>query len=193
MKRLLLILITLLPLAVQAGPQQVIEEFHSALLEFSQSDVADFDQRFALLEPVVEGTHDLDYISRLTLGRHWRGLEPQQREAFTTRFARLAIANYTARFPQFSGESFEIVEQTSQPRGIELVRTRLNRPDETALEFDYMLRETESGWRIVNILVNGVSDLALKRAEYSSLLAEGSMSGLLETLDRQYTRLSSAD
>jgi len=191
MKRLLLTLVLLLPLAVRADPQQAIEEFQSALLEFARGDVASFDERFALLQPVVESTHDLDYISRLTLGRYWVGLDAGQREAFLARFQQLAVANYAARFPRFAGERFEIVEQEAQPRGIVLVRTRLHRPDETVLDFDYLLRETDSGWRIVNILVNGVSDLALKRAEYSVLLRDGNMADLLQTLDDQYARLSS--
>lgn len=189
MKRLLLTLFLLLPLAAQAGPREAIAEFQAALLEYARSDVTGFDARFAALEPVVESTHDLDYIARLTLGRYWRGLGEQQRGEFTARFRELAISNYAARFPQFGGERFEIVAEETQPRGVVMVRTRLHRPGGEAMEFDYLLRETADGWRIVNILVDGISDLALKRAEYAGVLREGSAAELLQLLDEQLARL----
>ena len=40
-------------------------------------------------------------------------------------------------------------------------------------------------WRIVNIIVNGVSDLALKRAEYNSLLEREGFQALIAKLEEQ--------
>jgi hypothetical protein len=41
----------------------------------------------------------------------------------------------------------------------------------------------------VNIVVDGVSDLALKRGEYGRLMDEGGFSALMADLDRQIQRL----
>jgi len=35
-------------------------------------------------------------------------------------------------------------------------------PDDKPVKFDYMLKEKGNSWRIINIIANGVSDLALK-------------------------------
>ncbi|MDH3648012.1 MAG: ABC transporter substrate-binding protein [Gammaproteobacteria bacterium] len=189
MTRFFALLVLLIPLISHADPQESIKAFQQALLENTSHDTPAFAERFEQLAPVVDATHDLHYIARITLGRYWAGFSAEEREIFATQFRRLAVANYAARFPQFNPEQFEIIEQKSQPRGVVLVRAQLHRPDDAALEFDYLLRDTDDGWRIVNILVNGVSDLALKRAEYAAILRDGSMADLLQTLDNQFERL----
>jgi len=44
-------------------------------------------------------------------------------------------------------------------------------------------------WRIVNIVVDGVSDLALKRAEYGRLMDAGGFQAVLDELAQQTERL----
>ncbi len=194
--RPLLIILSVVALASRALPapadssaRQVVESFQAVLMDIATTEFASFQSRFEILEPVVVATHDLDYIARLTLGRHWRTLKEGERAEFAGRFRRLAIASYAGRFPAFNGERFEIAGQDSQLRGIERVTTRLYRADGKTIAFDYLLRKTADGWQIVNILVDGVSDLALKRAEYAAVIEESGAGALLARLEEQYRRL----
>jgi phospholipid transport system substrate-binding protein len=47
------------------------------------------------------------------------------------------------------------------------------------------LRETKDGWRIINIMANGVSDLALKRVEYRSILERDGFPALIDMLKKK--------
>lgn len=47
---------------------------------------------------------------------------------------------------------------------------------------DYQLRRKKEPWRIVNAIANGVSDLALKRVEYSPLVHLRGFSALVARL-----------
>ena len=40
-------------------------------------------------------------------------------------------------------------------------------------------------WKIINILADGVSDLALKRAEYSAIIQRDGFSALLSLLEQK--------
>ena len=51
------------------------------------------------------------------------------------------------------------------------------------------LRQGDKGWRIINIVADGVSDLALKRAEYQRVLAHGTLDSLIKELETQTERL----
>jgi phospholipid transport system substrate-binding protein len=65
---------------------------------------------------------------------------------------------------------------------------RAGQPDAT---LEYLLeREADGTWRIINIVADGVSDLALKRAEYQRLFASGGIEGLLAELERQTEQLN---
>ena len=55
---------------------------------------------------------------------------------------------------------------------------------------EYLLQqEGAAGWRIINIVADGVSDLALKRAEYQRILSTGSIDTLITELEAQTERL----
>ncbi len=57
------------------------------------------------------------------------------------------------------------------------------------MSFEYLLQQGSGGWRIVNIVADGVSDLALKRAEYQRVLASGTLDTLIKELESQTERL----
>jgi len=42
-----------------------------------------------------------------------------------------------------------------------------------------MLKKKGESWRIINIIANGVSDLALKRSEYTSILKKDGFDALI--------------
>jgi phospholipid transport system substrate-binding protein len=52
-----------------------------------------------------------------------------------------------------------------------------------------LLQQDGDDWRIINIVADGVSDLALKRAEYQRLFASGGIEGLIAEIERQTDRL----
>lgn len=181
-------------LAPAATPTAVVEALQGTLLAYMRSAGAAAespqDTDVAPLHQAVLDSHDFAYISRIVLGRTWRTLEEADRERFVERFTALSLATYASRFAQFAGESFAIIDQSDGSFGQRRVSAQLVTAQQ-AHSFDYLLRQSEERWRIVNIIVDGVSDLALKRAEYSTLISEGGFEGLLEELDRQ--RLALAD
>jgi phospholipid transport system substrate-binding protein len=65
---------------------------------------------------------------------------------------------------------------------------RAGQPD---VSLEYLLQQDETGFRIINIVADGVSDLALKRAEYQRLFASGGIDGLVAELEQQTQRLAS--
>lgn len=190
MSRLLhLVCLALLATAAHAGDARaLIDEFHAALAGVAASQPADFDARFEALVAIVDATHDLESIARLTLGLHWNELDELQRAAFIERFRELSIATYASRFGELREDQFEVLEFVEQPRGRQLVRAQLHIADREPLGFDYLLHRTDEGWRIVNIVVDGVSDLALKRAEYARTMRDGDFDALLALLDEQTAR-----
>jgi phospholipid transport system substrate-binding protein len=57
------------------------------------------------------------------------------------------------------------------------------------VSLEYLLQRAGTDWRIINIVADGVSDLALKRAEYQRLFGSGGIEGLIAELEQQTERL----
>ncbi|MBA4142560.1 MAG: HpnM family protein [Nitrosospira sp.] len=168
---------------VRAGPEQIVSEVHDALTRaMREGPTLGYKGRFELLAPVVDKTHELDFIARTALGANWAQLDAGQQRTFTDVFRKLSIGSYAGWFKSHEGEHFEILEQQSLPRNQVMVRSRLVRPRGEPVRFDYVLRQAPDGWRIVNVLADGVSDLALKRVEYRAILQRDGFPALIDML-----------
>ena len=71
------------------------------------------------------------------------------------------------------------------PRDYILVRSQFTRSNGDTVSFDYLLRQNKKGWRIINILADGVSDLALKRVEYRSILKQKGFKDFIDMLKKK--------
>jgi phospholipid transport system substrate-binding protein len=166
------------------GPEQVVNYLQESLIKsMREGEKLGYRGRFDLLAKAVDQTHDLDFIARTTLGANWTQLSAEQQRVFTDVFRKLSIGTYAGWFKSHEGERFEFIEQQNMPRDQVMVRTRfVQSGGEPPVRFDYVLRQTKDGWRIVNVLADGVSDLALKRVEYRAILQRNGFQGLIDML-----------
>jgi phospholipid transport system substrate-binding protein len=169
----------------------VVDNLHSSLLVvMKEGQKISFKERFDQLTPVIAISFDLPFIAKMAMGRHWDTLDPSQRTRFVETFRRLSIATYAANFDSYSGEHFKILSEKELDRGQFQIRTRLIKSDGGEVSLDYILRPADKQWRIINVIANGVSDLALKRADYTQFLKTNSFDALLGKLNEKIAQYS---
>ncbi len=148
-----------------------------------------YTNRYQSIAPTVENTHDLDTIARLVVGRHWKELDANQQSTFVETFRNLSISTYAGRFKDYSGEQFTILSETSLKRGHrKLVTSHFVKSDGGKITFNYILHQVHNQWKIISVSINGVSDLALKRAEYGGILRKDGFPTLIERLKSQINK-----
>ena len=172
-------------------PEATIATLQRALVALSQqSPRATVDERFKALEPLIVATHDLPYIAEFALRRQWPQLAEPDRARFIAAFQRLSVTTYAARFMNVGPDTFRpIALGAASEAGRAQVTTAVARTGQPDVSFEYLLQQGGGGWRIVNIVADGVSDLALKRAEYQRILANGTLDTLIKELEAQTERL----
>ncbi len=176
---------------VAEAPEQVIQKLQSSLIQaMREGPQLGYEGRFKFLEPVIEQSHDIELIIKTILGAtYWSQLDQEQKKLVVDTFRQLSIATYAGRFSQYEGERFEVIEQRDLPHEQTLVRSQLTKSDGGTVNFDYVLHQTEGErhWRIVNILFDGVSDLAIKRGEYRAIMQRDGFQALIELLKEKIT------
>ncbi len=165
----------------------VVTELHDSLIAImKEGHTLGYEGRYQAVAPIVDKTHDLDTIARLVVGRHWKGLTETQRSDFVHTFRDLSISTYAKRFKDYGGERFMIISEQPLPRGKrKLVVSHFVKTDGEHIIFHYIVHQVQREWKILNISVNGVSDLALKRAEYGGVLKHDGLPTLLQRLQDQ--------
>jgi phospholipid transport system substrate-binding protein len=71
------------------------------------------------------------------------------------------------------------------------VRSRLVESDGEVIQLNYRLRPVDGKWKIIDVYLNGtVSELALRRSEYSSLIQREGFDSLLVALNQKIDNLA---
>jgi phospholipid transport system substrate-binding protein len=173
------------------GATEVVEKLHSTLLAvMKDGDKIGYQGRYDQLSPVIQSSFDMPFISRTVLSKYWETFNSEQQSRFVETFTQLSIATYAANFEHYSGERFKTISEKEVSGGRILVQTQLVKSDGGKVELDYLLHRADSEWRVINVIAEGVSDLALKRADYSAFLKNKGFEDLVKKLNEKVNQYS---
>jgi phospholipid transport system substrate-binding protein len=168
------------------GAATPVRAFYDTLLHtMQQGQKLGQSGRYAALEPVVERTFDIPYMTRMAVGPSWSSLSDAKRQQITEAFGRYITATWASRFDSYSGEKLEV--GGTKPYGAsQLVETRIVKSDGEPVSINYLMRRDGDGWRIGDVYLTGtISELATRRAEFSSVLRSQGVDGLIDALNRK--------
>ena len=73
-------------------------------------------------------------------------------------------------------------------RGV-IVKTTLVKADGEKIPLTYLLRGSDNKWLIVNVIAQGISDLSLKRADYTAVIKKEGFESLVNRLNDKITAM----
>jgi phospholipid transport system substrate-binding protein len=171
-------------------PEATIATLQQGLIDAAKNPNATVDDRYRLLEPLIVATHDLPYIAEFALRKQWPTLSTDDRARFTAAFQRLSVMTYASRFAKVSPQTFKTPGAAAITGERAQVVAGIARQGGADVSLEYLLQHGPEGWRIINVVADGVSDLALKRAEYQRIVSTGSLDTLIAELEQQTAKLA---
>lgn len=171
--------------AAQAGvAAQPIEQLQSSLVAAMKAgSKLDYQARYQKLNPVVARAFDFPFIAKLVLGPDWDKLSADQQRNFVVSLDKLSTSSYAKEFDSYAGQSFVFIGERDVPGG--KLERYVFKTGDRSIHFDYQMRQSGGGWKIANVIVDGVSDLALKRGQYRKLFGARGYKGLIAWIDKQ--------
>ncbi|MBN8909001.1 MAG: ABC transporter substrate-binding protein, partial [Rhodospirillales bacterium] len=150
-----------------AAPTDPIRALDAALLQAMKTGrSASFAERYEMLSGPVDQAFDLDAVLQTSVGPRWATLSATERDELRSAFRRYTIANYVANFDSYEGQQFQLdPAPRSLPGGQQVVTTRLVAPGGSTTVLGYVMRQTPSGWKAVDVLADGaISRVAVQRS-----------------------------
>ena len=172
--------------AMPANGGNTVQGFYDALLNTMKSgQTLGRSGRFTQLQPVVHRIFDIPSMARLSVGSSWATLTEAQRQQVTESLGRYISAIYADRFDSYSGQKLQVTGE--QPAGAGLmVRSQIVKVNGEPVNVDYMMRRSGDNWLIADIYLDGaISELATRRSEFSAILKNEGVDGLIAALDRK--------
>lgn len=178
-------------LAADPGsPEETIERFNTAILQAMNIDKSDgIYPRYQIMHDAVGEAFDMKVLARATINRvHWRTWSPEQQIAYITTLRRYQSAVLADRFETGNNISFVVDRSIDAPRGTKVVETRIIRPgeDEEDIGLDYRMVKRADHWRIIDVYLDSkISEVAMRRSEYSQVVRDQGYDALIAALEKQ--------
>ncbi|MGH7995384.1 MAG: ABC transporter substrate-binding protein [Opitutaceae bacterium] len=179
---------------LERPPRQVVQSLCDSLVQAMKGGASlGFEGRRKLLDAELRRDVNFPLMTRLVVGPSWRDLSAQEQRDLVAAFSDYSIAVYAGRFKAYAGERFVVEPDTSPLAGGIFVRTKLIPASGDAVVLDYLLRQANGRWRIIDVYLNGtISELAAQRSEYSAELRSGGAPELIKSLRRKTAQLAAS-
>jgi len=177
--------------AIAPGPQDSVRGFYATLLTtMKDGGVLGQSGRYARLAPVVDRVFDVPFMTRLAIGSTWTTLPAPRQQQLTEAFRHYVTATYADRFDAWSGEQLQVTGEQSYNANV-IVQTRIVKSDGETTTLNYLMRQNQGTWQISDVYLDGtISQLAVQRSEFSSILRREGVDGLVMALTRKVDLLS---
>ena len=143
------------------------------------------DERMKRFRVLLNEHFAVDTIGRWVLGRYWNdATEPEQKE-YLDLFEALIVTTYVDRFNSYSGEKLTVSGAVPATGGDLLVNSQITRPaGGEPLDVGWRVRDRDGKFKVVDVIVAGVSMGQTQRSEFSSVIRRSGdkIEGLLAKL-----------
>ena len=180
------------PLAAQAqpndgSPEGLVRQVTTDVLEAVKSDTGlqagDKQKALALAEKKVLPHLDFTEMTRLAAGRSWNSAPPEQRERLISAFRAMLVRTYANAIDVYRGQTM-MVEPARVPTSATeaTVRNRYVSPGRRPTPVEYTMRKGADGWKIYDIVVDGISLVLTYRSQFEETARNSGMEGLITQL-----------
>lgn len=165
----------------QGSPSKMVLDNSQRILTTLESRRAEFQKNRGALEQFVSGEFnamfDRDYAARQVLGRHARGASDADVKVFADALADSLMRRYGSSLLDFNTQlKVRIKSETVLPRGLGVkVSSEMLRQGGEPIPVDYLMRKSGSGWKVFDVMVEGVSFVQTFRQQFDSELTHKSI------------------
>jgi phospholipid transport system substrate-binding protein len=186
-------LCALLPLFAGAGspePVELIKDTTSRLQSALQEQKADIDRDegrlYALISEIALPHFDFRRMSMYTLGPYWRSATPEQRERFTAEFQQLLVRSYARTLMDYRDTRVSYLPLLAPPGAQRVtVRCEAEMAGGNPVRLAYAMYLTADGWKVYDVLVEGVSLVTNYRSSFATIIQQQGMDGLIRQLAKK--------
>jgi phospholipid transport system substrate-binding protein len=139
----------------------------------------------AIIEHDIMPRFDFNRITQIAMGRNWAKASPAEQKEIVTQFTHLLVRTYSNAINNL--RDMDVVVKGSRSNGSDsdvTVRTQMvGRNQPTAI--DYFLSNASGGWKVYDVQVEGVSLVSAYRDEFTSLVSNSGIAGVIDALKKK--------
>ncbi len=169
---------------------QFIHRLGNQTIETLRAPGLTLDERQDRVRGLLIQGFDIPFIGRFVIGRYWRRATPDQRGDYIALYGEFFLQNYASRISDFAGQTFVVTGARRANAKDFVVRTLIKRPFGLTLTADWRVRKSGDRYRVIDMMVEGVSMAITQRSEFTSVAQRRGLDGLLAILRDRTANIS---
>ncbi len=176
--------------ADETSPKQVVSstiEGIIAVLEARDDKTTVNDADREGIRKVVKGKFDYREMSRRSVGKPWKKMDEANKQAFTELFRQVLEYSYGNQLAGYHGqkvvfEDAEFKKDKARVKGAVVDSSK-------SIPMEYRLHQTDTGWQVYDIKIEGVSLVTTFRKDFKSIIKKQGVDGLMAILEKKVEKL----
>ena len=171
-----------------AGAKKFIEILTSDAISMLTVEDISKTERADRFRRLMNENFAIKGIAKFVIGRHWRKATESEKKEYLQLFEDLLVDTYADRFAKYSGEKLVVNKSEVRGKGDALVHTIMIRVDGAKpLKVTWRVRGKNGIYKIVDIMVEGISMVVTQKSEFASFIQKngGSLGPLLIELRKR--------
>jgi len=140
------------------------------------------DAKITKIRSIVNEIFDYTELSKRTLGREWAKFNTPQQDEFVKLFGDLLEKTYADRLLSYSNEKVVFDRESMLREGQAEVTSSIITGDGKKIPLDYRLIKKDAGWRVYDVIIEGISLVKNYRDQFRDILAKDSPEEVLKML-----------
>ena len=189
---LAVLLFALPAFAQDLGPEELVKKVTAEVMDAIKKDkqlaAGDRQKALQLAEEKVLPHVDFEEAARLAMGRGWVQATPEQKQKLIVEFRAMLVRTYSSAIGAYQGQQMKVLPVRMKPGDTEAtVQNQFIRPGVKPVRVDYAMRKGPNGWKIYDIVVEGISLVLTYRSEFDVVVKQEGVDGLIRRLGQKNT------
>ena len=153
--------------------QKFIDDMGRKAISFLGNNNLSQSQKEREFRKLLRAHFDMATIGRFALGRNWKVATATQKKEYQKLFEAMVVEIYAARFNDYKGERFDV--SSVRPSGTKdaLVTSYIVPDSGSKIRVDWRVRNKNGQYRIIDVVIEGVSMAQTQRSDFSSVVQRG--------------------
>ena len=168
--------------ALVAEPTKIIDEAAQKIVAVLARTEEPAEVRIGEIEEIAYEIFDFTTMSKLVLARNWRKLDKEKRAEFVREFRTHLSRTYGTRLDNFSDIGVDVYGAQVEVRNDVTVKSRVVGGQFDGSELAYRMRNRKEEWKIIDVVIEGVSLVSNYRSQFATVLNGGTIDDLITKL-----------
>ncbi len=178
---------TNIALAQAQTPESFVTEVAQKIISIVTSQSTSKAQKKSSIKTLINHNFDVQWMSKFVLGRSYKALSSSDQQEYTKLYLNYLVGNYFPILIKYDNDQFHVKHANKVSKSSYDVDTVIDRVGKPAVSIKYHIKEFDSSFKAVDMVVEGISTIISQRSEFDSIIQNDGIHGFMKKMKEKYS------